>query len=248
MSTEVYSSNAIHTGFWIDHHYANSASGLTLTISTSSSVYLIAFLALFVKVSGNYSWDLFNYIAFQARSTLQPKDALHHQTQVLLRTRLTDTKTAMGFLRLFRAWNGKSARSARETLPFAILGFFHLAIFIVCGIFSSKVAQAHSSVLLRNGTCGDTLLDNTNVTATSLWYAMTSNNWLVASTYSEECYTFNDTSTKFSSPICDTYGRNPIRWRITENISCPFQSRICRDDIAVRFDTGLIDSVSLSCK
>ena len=247
MSTEVFSSNAIHTGFWIDHHYANSASGLTLTLSTSSSVYLIAFLALFVKVSGNYSWDLFNYIVFQARSTLKPRNALHHQTQALLRTRLTDTKTAMGFVRLFRAWNRKAAAGSAQTLLFAFVGFFHLAAFIICGIFSSKVAQAHSSVLLRNGTCGEAVLDVTNITATSLWLAMESNSYLTASIFSQDCYSFNDTSAKFSSPICDAPGRNLVHWNITENISCPFQSHMCRDDLVVGFDTGLIDSVSPIC-
>ena len=244
MATTVFSPDTIYTGFWIDHGYGNNPAGLTLTLTSSSSVYLIAFLALFVKVAGNYSWDLICYIIFQVQSTLKPRSVLHHQQQALLRTRLSDTKTAVALLRLYWAWKGKTPESMSRTIPLALAAIFHVTAFIICGIFSSKVAQAHSIVLLLNGTCGETTLDVTNATQTAQYFTMVSNTQLTASIYSEQCYVFNETSTGFSSPVCDVYGRNSIRWTIDDNITCPFERNMCRDHVAVRFDTGFIDSVS----
>ena len=241
MSNTDFSSDEIYTGFWVDHH-SGSATGLTLTISSSSSVYLIAFLALFVRVAGNHLWNLFCYVVFHVRTTPKKKDGLYHQEQQLLRSGISDFKSALAFLRLGHAWKGKAQKPLSRVLPLTFVAIFHVAALAIAGIFSSKIAQVHSTVLLRNGTCGDFSLDFgsnvKNIQANDVAGAMQH----FAASFVEQCYEFNSTSKDILSPDCDAHGRRKIQWTIDDTILCPFQPQMCRNDLAVRFDTGFIDS------
>ena len=125
MSTITFPANTIYTGLWVDETYGK-AGGLTLTVTSSSSVYLIAFLALFVRLAGNRLWSLFCYFAFQWRSTPEPKDALFQQQQMLLRSSLTDGQSAFGFVRLCFLWRGRTKSSVRRTVPWALIATVHL--------------------------------------------------------------------------------------------------------------------------
>ena len=148
MSTTDFSSDEIYTGFWVDHH-SGSTTGLTLTLSSSSSVYLIAFLALFVRVAGNHLWNLFCYVVFHVRTTSKKKDGLYHQEQQVLRSGVSDFKSAIALLRLGHAWRGKTRRPLSRVVPLTLVATFHVAALALAGIFSSKIAQVHSTVLLR---------------------------------------------------------------------------------------------------
>ena len=240
MSTTEFSANAVYSGFWVDHHYG-SATGLTLTLSSSSSVYLIAFLALFVRVSGNHCWNLCCYLIFRFRSRSHPRDGLYHQKQILLRAEISDIKSAVALFKLGRAWNGKASRPLARVIPLALLAVFHVLTFAICGIFSSKVTQAHSSVLLRNGTCGEYVINYEDDASINELIIASGSNQVSGAAFTERCYNFNSTDTSISSPGCDAPGRQRVQWTIDE-VQCPFQSRICRGRSAVRFDTGYMDS------
>ena len=118
-----------------------------------------------------------------------------------------------------------------RTLPTAVVAIAHVALFAICGIFSSKVARVHSSVLLRNGTCGDNTYNSTNIRADAEGSTLTCTAQLAASGYAQQCYAFNESSSSSSLPNCDVYGRNRIDWTITDGVSCPFQDQMCVDDL-----------------
>ena len=58
-----------------------------------------------------------------------------------------------------------------------------------------------------------------------------------SSAFGTQCFTFNESSTD-----CNTYGRAPISWTITEGVPCPFAPQMCIEDSTVRFETEFIDS------
>ena len=125
-----------------------------ITAELTGALDLIAFLALFVRVAGNHLWSLFCYVYYQWRAIPGGRAGLFHQSQLLLRGGRSDFKTAIGFFRLGRAWRGKATGSMCRVLPLVATGLLHVVALGLCGIFSSRVAEAHSNVLLKNGTCG----------------------------------------------------------------------------------------------
>ena len=281
LSNSPINPNEIFSGFWIDYSYGKGT-GLSLTVSTASSVYLIAFLALFVRTAGNHLWNLICYAVFRLRST-SSGDGLFHQQQILLRSGLSDTKTALVALELTLAWRKKVPRAIRRSAFLVVIAFVHVFLFAICGIFSSRyvarseaealfcshnamivnhlpptdgvarVAQTHSNVLLRDRGCGQPNLPGltqgaingsytpSSITASGVedWAAISGALQADAANYVQQCYPFPQT---FASPSCQAYGRRSLTWTIDDSIPCPFDSQICIDDLAVRFNTSWIDS------
>jgi len=77
-------SSQIYTGFWTNNQH-NAVKGATLTLTSTNASYLVAFLALFLGVVAGQFWAILSYVAFQAQSTLAPRNGQHHQQQAILR-------------------------------------------------------------------------------------------------------------------------------------------------------------------
>ena len=242
---------SVYTGQWIN--WADgSVVGSTVTITSQNGAYLIAFLALFVRVAGQHLWDILCYIFFQSRATTKPRDGLHHEQQAILRNTLTDTSAAWQFLRLGWYWRGRANKIARRTIPLVVFSMLHIIAFAVAGIFVSRLVNSHSQVLLRGPTCGwwsnpiasPTDIDSTAAKALlleqTLWSARRQAVLRASAEFVESCY--NTSSTEAGLANCEAYGPRQMSWTTETNVSCPFAKEMCRGDTVVRFDSGLLDS------
>ena len=119
------------------------------------SAYLIAFLALFVRVAGGHFWDIFCYVLFQIRTTEESQDGLYHQSQAILRNSDSDTSASWQLLRLDWYWRKHARRAWGRTLPVALTVFVNLMAFGAPGVFVSRITNnVHTDVLLARGRCG----------------------------------------------------------------------------------------------
>src|ERR1700749_2022476 len=77
-------SSRVSQGFWIDYT-RGPVLGATITTSSSDANLIIAVLSVLVTFTGSHLWDLIAFIRFWAGVSNQPRKALHHQLQILLR-------------------------------------------------------------------------------------------------------------------------------------------------------------------
>src|ERR1700733_4754926 len=89
MPQALEASSYVHQGFWTNWSKGGTL-GETLTLSRANSTILVAVLAIFVQVTGSQLWRVFQIALHQARATQEPRDALHHQQQAVLRNNPSD--------------------------------------------------------------------------------------------------------------------------------------------------------------
>ena len=239
---------SVYTGAWIDWTYGR-VRGLTLTLPLSHSAVLIAFLAIFVKVVGGSFWDIFCYTVFHLRSTIVARDGLFHQQQALLRNNLSDNRAIWQFASIAWAWRGKTRRPVSRTLSLILAAILHFVAFSIAGIFSAKVAYTGANVITQGPTCGDwdyayerDKFNNSIFAEVSEQVSWFGTRYRTAASYATSCYDFNSTRQERSRSNCQAYGRQQIPWSITTNVPCPFAEGMCVDDLAVRIESGFIDS------
>jgi hypothetical protein len=80
--------SSIYTGVWVNWS-KGAIAGATLTTSASHGKYLLAFLALFVGMVGSHMWGITCFCLHQFMSKNEPRDGLHHQLRLLLRSSQT---------------------------------------------------------------------------------------------------------------------------------------------------------------
>lgn len=147
----------IYKGFWInwtDGRYMGS----TLTLGSRDGAFLIAFLALYVSISGSHCWQFMCWILFQVRAKRKDGTELSLDEQQLAILRNSQSATS-GLVELGRAqWKWSGRAGIRTTLPRSLALAFFAAInvfgFLVAGIFSSRVTSARSDVLRLPTRCG----------------------------------------------------------------------------------------------
>lgn len=100
---------SVYTGLSTDWTHGH-VQGLTLTVLNSHSGILNAFLAIFVSIAGGHCWDIFCYIIFHMRSTVDTQDGLYHQQQALLRNDLSDNQATWQVSAIAWEWRGKAKR------------------------------------------------------------------------------------------------------------------------------------------
>ena len=240
MSTTTIPADAIYTGLWTDWTHGR-IQGWTLTLSSRSGAYLIAFLAIFVRLAGGQLWDILCYILFQTRSTRRPKDGLFWQQQALLANKPSDGRAMFRFSALALAWRRKAARPMWRTMPLILTAVVHFILFVLAGVFSSRVTQSHSNVLLRSLYCGPQMYPR-NVKELAESEANVVPTLMAASAYATECHTFNSSETTSGSMSCDAFGRRQIQWSLETGAKCPFADDMCLDGQAIVIDSGYIDS------
>lgn len=96
MSSQIWPLEKVHTGLWTDHA-EGAVKGLTLTVSSTTGAYLIAFLAIFVRLSAGSFWDILCYACFAWQQTGKARDGLFYQQQALLHDNLPDISALWQF-------------------------------------------------------------------------------------------------------------------------------------------------------
>jgi hypothetical protein len=137
-----------------DWTHDSAVLGSTLTLTSEKGAYLVAFLALWVRIVGGHFFGLLSYLIFRARSTTKPMDTMHHQHQAVLRNFGSDSRALFQFLIIGASWRNQARRPLLRSAFLALLVFVNVAAFGVAGVLSSRIANANGGVLLRNKLCG----------------------------------------------------------------------------------------------
>jgi len=128
--------------------------GATLTLTQQNGAYLVAFLALFVRLAGSHTWQILSYIFLQNRAIHTNTDTLTGQQLAVLRNVPSDLGVLLDVVKI--GFRGRKAawQPLRKSVWLLLTAAAHIIIFGVAGIFSSRVTGARSEVLLQPGTCG----------------------------------------------------------------------------------------------
>ena len=241
MSTNA-ATGEIYTGTW--NNWGNGfVRGATLTLTSSNGAYLVAFLALFVRISGGHFWELLCYTLFRLRSTANPKDGLHHQHQAILRNTSSDAGALSQILIVAYAWRNRARKPFARSATYAVLAALNIATFAIAGIFSSRVATANSDVLLKSSLCGGFPRTNSTPLSDQDWNtyiddlrAYDKEILVRSASYALNCYGL------LNQDSCPPLGRRWFNWTTSMDIPCPFESSMCINNTAIRMDTGFMDT------
>ena len=243
---------SIYTGFWVNWS-SGRVFGSTLTLSADNSAFLIAFIALFVRFVGGQLWSVITFLASRACSTAEPRDALYHQQQAVLRNTSQPVDLVWSMLKLAWFWKGFASKASTRTLSFVTSSLAYIAAFALAGIFSSRVSSANSEVLLLpNNHCGfwhyprsrdfDPAKESwPDYTYQKTQYTANYNQLVQQShVYVSECY---NKTIGGQTQACLPFGRDRIGWTTDLNAKCPFSPEMCLTK-AISLDTGFIGSRS----
>ena len=239
------SSQDVYVGFWVNFTGGKIA-GATLTLQSRDGAYLVAFLAMFVRIAGNHFWKLLCYLAFHTLpQASRPSDVPWRQQRAVLRNSYSAMDAVVKFCRIAVA----SKRTARPTLIapllLAVTAILNVVGFILAGIFSSAVTRAQSSVLLRPAVCGNWLdapppvakeWNQPTIIRSIDLVSVIHQNLVTSSRFHLTC-----SGSLNQSGNCNPYGGRFIEFTTT-NSTCPFDASICQSPKAIRLDTGHINS------
>lgn len=126
--------------------------GATLTLNRTDGSFLIAFTAIFIGIVTGRLWRIACYIFHRCYSTPQPRDALHHQRQAVLRNSGSAASALYTFLYLIWAWQNNTSYPLWRVLPALITATSCIIAFAVVGGYSSQISSALKNEVLLNGT------------------------------------------------------------------------------------------------
>lgn len=115
---------------------------------------MVAFVALFVRLSGSHLWGTLCYIIHQFRATPHSKDGLSHQVQVTLNNTSSDAGMLWDLIKLTWTWRRASRSALARCLPLMMVATFHIVAFAIAGIFSSQVTTVGDEALVQSQYCG----------------------------------------------------------------------------------------------
>ncbi|PIA93909.1 hypothetical protein CB0940_04186 [Cercospora beticola] len=234
---------SIYEGFWVnwtDGLYRGS----TLTLDKRTAASLIAFLALYVTLTGTHFWQLLCWITFRLRSACDHPMPQDDPLQTLLRNSESSTAATIDFGYALWQWRRQAQRRnlLRTTIGVHASAVIIMVGFFAASIFSSKITNTRSDVLLRQDTCGywtklaksdDDYGDN--IVRVSDWEGQRSVNWADSSLLTQYCARHGELST------CVAPGRAFVRWNSSMHGDCPFTDISCASQTLV-LDSGLVDS------
>lgn len=237
------SDGQVYLGAWTNWS-RGSVMGATLTMTREQGNFLIAFTAFYIPFVVSRLWKTFALLFHQCYSTSDPRDAIHHQRQVLLRSSPSPEVSLMSFARLMWAWRGTAKRPRLRVFPVALLSFLSIGIATLAGGYSSKISTTAGEVLLRGDTCEvATNIGGGNMTQQAVSRSFDANYMNDISNYAQQCY-----SNRSSGLLeCSRFSTDTISTAVADHhATCPFRSDICRDDSTnLRLDTGHISSNDL---
>ncbi|PFH59429.1 hypothetical protein XA68_12406 [Ophiocordyceps unilateralis] len=230
----------VSLGVWTDWSRGRIM-GATVTLRRTEGSLLIAFTAFFIGLVASSFWRILRLALHRYYSTPEPRDALHHQRQAILRNACTIPASLWALSRLSWTWRHDRTIWLR-TLPIIAGAGLSILAFTVAGGFSSALSTAVGNAVLLDGSRCLRLPDQAPVNRFELvsplsryWGRSTAN----SANYAQQCYSANS-SNMFD---CTTYVKENLPGTADQQAPCPFQRGICRSDTSnLLLDTGYIDS------
>ncbi|RCI08496.1 hypothetical protein L249_8868 [Ophiocordyceps polyrhachis-furcata BCC 54312] len=230
----------VKLGVWTDWSHG-SLMGLTLTLNRNEGSILIAVNALFISVVAASFWRIARLLLHRHLSTPEPRDALHHQRQALLRNSTAAFSTVWSFLQLGWAWRRRDGRAWIRTLPVTACIVLSIVAFTAASILSSRLSSADGVAVLVDGSkCGR--FDHYRPgTEWDLQYGNLPPCRNTISRYAQQCYADNVSS---GILCCRNFVKNRLESNINYEAPCPFEGSICRSNTSnLMLESGLIDSL-----
>lgn len=227
----------VHHGIWINWSRGRIM-GATLTLSRTDGNYLLSFTALFISLVSARFWSILCFIAHKKFSTSEPRDALHHQRQAILRNSASPLSSLWTLSQLIWKWRRVADRLLARAMPVITLALLCAAAFTLAGGFSSQLSTGISNEVLLDGSrCG--IVDPRGNGSKMAMMTHTSNQMFNAANYAQQCYSVN-TSRAFD---CTKFVQPTLTSIIDRNAPCPFEDSICRSNVSnIYLDTGHIDT------
>ncbi|KAI1261275.1 hypothetical protein F5Y18DRAFT_440585 [Xylariaceae sp. FL1019] len=229
----------VYFGVWTNYSKGRFL-GATLTTTQQRGALLIAFTAFLIPFVASRFWKLLCIFLHRYYSTKEPRNAIHHQRQVILRNSSSPDSGLATFLQMMWTWHRFGARKDVVTsiLPITVYAIICILTFSSAGGLSSQISiSAGKEVLLKGDACGIPWIDSISQVSSLADNQLTVTD---AANYAQQCYRPNGSS----SLSCDTFVTKFLPTMLFQyNASCPFEADICRgNNTAIHFDTGFIDS------
>ncbi|KAI1746595.1 hypothetical protein F4782DRAFT_524054 [Xylaria castorea] len=226
----------VYLGIWTNWS-RGSVLGRTLTISRRDGDLLIAFTAFFIAFVGSRFWRIACLGIHNYYSTVEPRDVIHHQRQLILRN--TESPDA-GLLKLGQLlWAWRHSSSILRILPGLLIASFCVAAFTIAGGFSSQISSSAGTEVLLNGINCSLLQFRQNPSNFVPYDSWVSQLFSNALDYVQQCYS-NDSSGLMG---CKEFVTERIPVFINDTAPCPFPGPVCRTNTSnLILDTGYLDS------
>lgn len=168
----------------------------------------------------------------------------------MLRNALSDSSVLWFLTKLGWNWRKHTHGAMRRNVPLIIVTVSHMAIFAICGIFSSRVTSVGNEVLVQSPVCGwvedlrplttpgDSYNQHDYDVADAL-YITTASTVQKGSSYARQCY---GQSANAWGSLCSTYAQPRVDSRIDKRAKCPFPDGVCNTTDAFSVDSGYVDS------
>jgi hypothetical protein len=221
--------------------------GATLTVTSKSGAFIIAFLAVFVTCAGSQLWNIWAFCLHQSRSTPDARDALHHQQQLLLRSGFNDLTFFWRLMRTNWSFGMSPFKTFGRNLPLATLAIVHMLLFFAASLLASRIANSNGQVLLTPRICGWPAINFVNLLQPNFggdngredaFYMGGNFIFKLAKVYAGSCYS----QTSGSTPgLCNQFVKPSLPYKQIFNDSCPFEDQMCATP-TISFDTGMLSS------
>lgn len=230
---------AVYHGIWTNWSRGRIM-GATLTLSRTDGNYLLAFTAFFISMVSARFWRILCFIAHNKFSTPEPRDALHHQRQAILRNSASAPSSLWTILQLIWTWRRVADRLLVRSMPVILTAVLCATAFTVAGGFSSQLSTGISNEVLLDGSrCGIVDISASSNVSGSTVLSAQAKRLSNAANYAQQCYSVN-MSRAFD---CTTFVQPSLPSIIDRNAPCPFDHGICRSNTSnIHLDTGHIDS------
>ncbi|ETS78241.1 hypothetical protein PFICI_10303 [Pestalotiopsis fici W106-1] len=231
----------VYLGVWTNWS-RGAVMGATLTTTREYGNLLIAFTAFFIPFVATRFWRICCFFLHRIHSTPEPKGAIHHQRQVLLRNAASMESALVTLFSLVKSWHARKHAKLSTLLPLFGFTIFIVAAFTVAGGFSSRISSGISDeVLIDGNNCGIVSMSvGSGLDSFEAFVQYVSRAYTDAANYVQQCY-----SEESSGVLdCDRFVVKQLKTEtIQTNRSCPFRGDICRsNNTNIRLDTGYIDS------
>lgn len=253
-------SDAVHTGFWLDHDRRERLRGSTLTLTNKKAAALLAFLAIVVTFASNRSFKIFR---FRLHRIVHPADAgtdsgtwAKRRQQVILRNSETAGGALVSLLEITifqRSASPVSVRAISKSVLLKLLITAHWLVFIALSILTSQTVIGKTVMSRRTNTCGKWVLsdsapqDESSDSRDQVYRGLNEllyNQTLDANNYVHNCY-----GDKFSRGFfdCNKFVSRSLPVSEEHNVPCPFEHGFCfaGENSAFAIDSGNISFSAL---
>lgn len=239
--------NAVHTGFWIDHDQTTIAKP-TLTLKNRDAVLLLAALSTIVGFAAGWSWKiwrfLLHYFVFKAGNCEEKAGISDNRAQQVILKNLSTAGSAIVPLLSFM-WSRrhrtaeKTHHSLWSTAPLIVAALVHVTIFSASSVLVAQILKGRTVVSKVTPSCGlwTPIIGNdasSYTNANEIWLNQT----LQAENYVRNCYDHGTSSGIFD---CSKLVTRLLPFE-SHSVECPFRDNGCLNgtDDAFVMDSGNI--------